>query len=96
MIYLIDLEYVETRYTAQWKTEFPQAIADKTDQAVTVIEGPPDVAGGTTPGSVIRFSSAGPLSAPSTIGSGTWLRLGRTINPSSPQVNQHTLFRRQS
>ena len=53
-------------------------------------------AGGTTPGSVIRFSSAGPLSAPSTIGSGTWLRLGRTINPANPQVNQHTLFRRQS
>ena len=56
MIYLIDLEYVETRYTAQWKTEFPQAIADKTDQAVTVIEGPPDVAGGTTPGAFLDFA----------------------------------------
>jgi len=40
MIYLIDLEYVETRYTAQWKTEFPQSIADKTGQDITVIEGP--------------------------------------------------------
>mgnify|MGYP001217151693 CR=1 FL=1 len=40
MIYLIDLEYVETRYTAQWKTEFPQQIADQTEQDITVIEGP--------------------------------------------------------
>ena len=39
MIYLIDLEYVETRYTAQWKTEFPQALADKTGTDVTIIEG---------------------------------------------------------
>ena len=40
MIYLIDLEYVETRYTAQWKTHLPQILADKTAQNVTVIEGP--------------------------------------------------------
>ena len=40
MIYLIDLEYVETRYTSQWKTEFPQSIADETGQDITVIEGP--------------------------------------------------------
>tara|TARA_R100000005_G_C4987613_1_gene195563 strand:- start:1056 stop:1442 length:387 start_codon:yes stop_codon:yes gene_type:complete len=53
--------------------------------------------GSTTPASNIRFASAGPLSSPSTsINSGTWLRLGRTINPASPQSNQHTLFRRQS
>ena len=39
MIYLIDLEYVETRYTAQWKTELPQAIADANDTSVTIIEG---------------------------------------------------------
>ena len=50
MIYLIDLEYVETRYTAQWKTEFPQALADKTGTDVTIIEGLPqdnDVSSGT-------------------------------------------------
>lgn len=40
MIYLIDLEYVETRYTSQWKTEFPQSLADQTGQDITVIEGP--------------------------------------------------------
>ena len=44
MIYLVDLEYVETRYTSQWKTEFPQSIADKTGQDIVVIEGPDDIA----------------------------------------------------
>ena len=55
MIYLIDLEYVETRYTAQWKTEFPQQIADATAQNITVIEGPADVAGEPTPGAFLDF-----------------------------------------
>lgn len=55
MIYLIDLEYVETRYTAQWKSEFPQQIADATGQNITVIEGPPDVAGTPTPGAFLDF-----------------------------------------
>ena len=43
MIYLVDLEYVETRYTSQWKSEFPQSIADKTGQDIVVIEGPDDI-----------------------------------------------------
>ena len=55
MIYLVDLEYVETRYTAQWKTEFPQQIADATAQNITVIEGPADVAGEPTPGAFLDF-----------------------------------------
>ena len=56
MIYLVDLEYVETRYTAQWKTEFPQQIADKTGQDVTVIEGPEGIADCTTPGAFLNFA----------------------------------------
>ena len=55
MIYLVDLEYVETRYTAQWKTELPQQIADATAQNITVIEGPADVAGTPTPGAFLDF-----------------------------------------
>ena len=39
IFYLVDLEYVETRYTAQLKTEFPPALADKTVTDVTIIEG---------------------------------------------------------
>ncbi len=56
MIYLVDLEYVETRYTAQWKTEFPQQIADQTGQDITVIEGPEDIAACTTPGAFLNFA----------------------------------------
>ena len=56
MIYLIDLEYVETRYTAQWKTEFPQQIADQTGQDITVIEGPEEIAACTTPGAFLNFA----------------------------------------
>jgi len=56
MIYLVDLEYVETRYTAQWKTEFPQQIADETGQDITVIEGPEEIAACTTPGAFLNFA----------------------------------------
>lgn len=56
MIYLIDLEYVETRYTAQWKDCFPQQIADKTGQDITVIEGPSDIANVVTPGAFLDFA----------------------------------------
>ena len=56
MIYLVDLEYVETRYTAQWKDCFPQQIADVTGQDITVIEGPDDIANGTTPGAFLDFA----------------------------------------
>ena len=56
MIYLFDLEYVETRYTAQWKTELPQQIADTTGNDVTIIEGPADIAGEPTPGAFLDFA----------------------------------------
>jgi len=55
MIYLIDLEYVETRYTAQWKTEFP-AYLKKQGLDVTVIDGPDDIAECATPGAFLNFS----------------------------------------
>lgn len=55
MIYLIDLEYVETRYTAQWKTEFPALLTDNSLD-VTIIEGPADIAACTTPGAFLNFS----------------------------------------
>ena len=55
MIYLIDLEYVETRYTAQWKTEFP-ALLKGEGFNVSVIDGPDDIASCTTPGAFLNFS----------------------------------------
>jgi glycosyltransferase involved in cell wall biosynthesis len=55
MIYLIDLEYVETRYTSQWKTEFP-ALLKNNNLNVKVIEGPKDIAACTSPGAFLNFS----------------------------------------
>ena len=55
MIYLIDLEYVETRYTSQWKTEFP-ALLKNNNLNVKVIEGPANIAECTTPGAFLNFS----------------------------------------
>ena len=55
MIYLVDLEYVESRYTSQWKTEFP-ALFKWHGLDVKVIEGPADIAACTTPGAFLNFS----------------------------------------
>lgn len=55
MIYLVDLEYVETRYTSQWKTEFP-ALLRNNNLDVKVIEGPANIAECTTPGAFLNFS----------------------------------------
>ena len=55
MIYLIDLEPVETRYTAQWKQHLPAKIEQKTGQEVKVISGgeTPQMA---TPGAFLNFA----------------------------------------
>ena len=55
MIYLVDLEYVETRYTAEWKTYFPEYLRVN-GLDVTVIEGPENIAACTTPGAFLNFS----------------------------------------
>ena len=55
MIYLIDLESVETRYTSEWKDHFPMMLA-KHAQDVVVIDGPEDIAACTTPGAFLNFS----------------------------------------
>lgn len=55
MIYLVDLEYVESRYTAQWKTEFPLLLA-REGFDVSVIDGPENIAQCTTPGAFLNFS----------------------------------------
>ncbi len=53
-VYLIDLEPVETRYTAQWKTHLP-AILKKRGPAVPVLAGPTDIPSATTPGAFLNF-----------------------------------------
>ena len=39
MIYLVDLEAVDTRYTKQWKTHVPELLQRELDEPVTVISG---------------------------------------------------------
>jgi glycosyltransferase involved in cell wall biosynthesis len=58
MIYLIDLESVETRYTSEWKDHFPMMLAEHNIevQEVVVIDGPEDIAACTTPGAFLNFS----------------------------------------
>ena len=53
-IYLVDLEPVETRYTAQWKTHLP-LILRKHGHDVQVISGPADIPSATTPGAFLNF-----------------------------------------
>ncbi len=53
-VYIVDIEAVETRYTAQWKLHIP-AILTKKGQNVHVISGPEDIPSATTPGAFLNF-----------------------------------------
>ena len=55
MIYIVDLESVESRYTKQWKTHLPKLIA-KSGFNVKVIDGPSaGIPEATTPGAFLNF-----------------------------------------
>jgi len=54
MIYIVDLEAVETRYTAQWKEHVPKLFKGSGHQ-VQVISGPEDIPRATTPGAFLNF-----------------------------------------
>jgi hypothetical protein len=53
-VYLVDLEAVETRYTAQWKDHVPN-ILRKHNHNVKIISGPTDIPTATTPGAFLNF-----------------------------------------
>jgi hypothetical protein len=54
MIYIVDLESVETRYTGQWKDHIPKLLR-KAGHNVQVISGPTDIPSATTPGAFLNF-----------------------------------------
>ncbi len=54
MIYIVDLEAVETRYTGQWKTHVPELLR-KAGHNVQVISGPTGIPSATTPGAFLNF-----------------------------------------
>jgi len=53
-VFLVDLEAVETRYTAQWKRHVPNLLK-KAGHDVQVICGPTDIPTATTPGAFLNF-----------------------------------------
>jgi hypothetical protein len=53
-IFLIDLEPVETRYTAQWKDHVPNLLR-KAGHNVQILAGPTDIPSATTPGAFLNF-----------------------------------------
>ena len=53
-VFLVDLEAVETRYTGEWKTHFPELLR-KAGHHVQVIDGPTDIPSATTPGAFLNF-----------------------------------------
>ena len=53
-VFLVDLESVETRYTAQWKEHVP-ALLKKAGHNVQIISGPTDIPSATTPGAFLNF-----------------------------------------
>jgi hypothetical protein len=54
MIYIVDLEAVETRYTGEWKSHLPSLLRKK-GYDVQVIAGPEDIPRATTPGAFLNF-----------------------------------------
>ena len=53
-VYIVDLEPVETRYTAQWKEHVPE-ILKRAGHQVQIISGPEDIPSATTPGAFLNF-----------------------------------------
>ena len=53
-VFLVDLEAVETRYTAQWKQHVPKLLEQHSHE-VYVIAGPTDIPSATTPGAFLNF-----------------------------------------
>ena len=53
-VFLVDLEAVESRYTAQWKIHVPNLLT-KAGHNVQIISGPEDIPNATTPGAFLNF-----------------------------------------
>ena len=54
MIYIVDIEAVDTRYTKQWKEFLPKQLSRYTNDEVTVISGG-ETPQATTPGAFLNF-----------------------------------------
>jgi glycosyltransferase involved in cell wall biosynthesis len=85
MIYIVDLEPVETRYTAQWKSHVP-ALFKKAGHDVSTISGPSDIPSATTPGAFLNFGGTNVYKASQVE------QLGRMFCAGSIKPGDHFLF----
>ena len=85
MIYIVDLEPVETRYTAQWKEHVP-ALLKKAGHNVQVINGPEDIPSATTPGAFLNFGGTNIYK------SAQVEQMGRLFTSGSVKPGDHFLF----
>jgi hypothetical protein len=85
MIYIVDLEPVETRYTAQWKEHVP-ALFKKAGHNVQVIAGPEDIPSATTPGAFLNFGGTNIYK------SSQVEQMGRLFTSGSIKPGDHFLF----
>ena len=85
MIYIVDLEPVETRYTAQWKKHVP-ALLRKAGYDVQVIDGPEDIPRATTPGAFLNFGGTNIYKSVQVE------KIGRLFCAGSVRAGDHFLF----
>lgn len=85
MIYIVDLEAVETRYTGQWKTHVPELLR-KAGHEVTVIEGPSDIPAATSPGAFLNFGGTNVYKAAQVE------KMGRLFCDNAIKAGDHFLF----
>jgi hypothetical protein len=85
MIYIVDLEAVESRYTGQWKTHVPDLLK-KAGHNVQVISGPEDIPNATTPGAFLNFGGTNIYK------SAQVEQISRLFCDGSIRANDHFLF----
>jgi hypothetical protein len=84
-IFLVDLEAVETRYTAQWKTHVPNLL-ESCGHEVHVISGPTDIPSATTPGAFLNFGGTNIYKAVQVE------RMGRLFTEGGISAGDHFIF----
>ena len=85
MIFIVDIEAVESRYTGQWKSHVPDLLK-KAGHNVQVISGPEDIPNATTPGAFLNFGGTNIYK------SAQVEQIGRLFCDGSVRANDHFLF----
>jgi len=84
-VFLVDLEAVETRYTAQWKSHVP-TLLEEHGHEVYVISGPHDIPAATTPGAFLNFGGTNIYKAAQVE------RMGRLFTEGRVKAGDHFIF----